>query len=124
MHAAAATPAPAVSVSKPARPPVMRSGTLARARYRCRTGRASVRFTLSKALAVRIRTSGITTGEIRLGAGAATATFSISVASASVPGQFWGQDGGLQCNLYGRDRGPLVAPNFTVTPDATIDVRP
>lgn len=103
--------------------PVIRTGTLARTRYRCQDGHASVSFKLSGALAARLRTSGVTTATLALGAGS-SASFSIAVNRAAVPAQFWGDDGGLQCNLYGPDRGLLVAPNFTVTPNATIDVRP
>jgi hypothetical protein len=100
------------------------AGTLGRTTYRCGANRATVSFTLSAARAKRVKALGSSTGQITLGSGRATATFPVTVALKAAAAQFWGQDGGLQCNLYGPDRAFLVAPNFTVTPDATIDVRP
>jgi hypothetical protein len=100
------------------------AGALGHATYTCKTNRAVVSFTLSAAHAKRVKALGSSTGQITLGSGHAAASFPVTVAIKTAAAQFWGQDGGLQCNLYGRDRAFLVSPNFTVTPDATIDVRP
>jgi hypothetical protein len=100
------------------------AGALGHASYTCKAHRAAVSFTLSAAHAKRVKALRSSTGKITLGSGHATASFPITLALKPAAAHFWGQDGGLQCNFYGRDRAFLASPNFTVTPDATIDVRP
>jgi hypothetical protein len=98
--------------------------TLARTTYRCASNRAAVTFKLGASAAGRLRALRSSVGTITIGRGAATGTFTLTLATAPARGAFWGQDGGLQCNLLGRRTAFLVAPNFTVTPNAVIDVRP
>lgn len=96
----------------------IRKAPLARGRYTCSKGRATLSLTLPAADAHRFGSPVI--GSLTLGGGQA---FSVTLSSKTVPNSFW-SDGGLQCNLFGADRPYLVAPNFRVMPAAMIDVRP
>jgi hypothetical protein len=96
----------------------IRKAPLARGRYSCIKGRATLSLTLPAAYAHRFGSPVI--GSLTLGAGQ---SFSVTLSSRTVPSRFW-SDGGLQCNLFGADRPYLVAPDFRVMPAAMIDVRP
>ncbi len=96
----------------------LRRTPLARGRYTCVKGRATIALHIPAAFAHRF--GGSVTGSMSLTGGS---TYSVSISSKAIAPRFW-SDGGLQCNLYGTDQPYLVAPNFRVTPAATIDVRP
>ncbi len=96
----------------------IRKAPLARGRYTCRGGRATLSLTLPAAYAHRFGSPVI--GSLALGAGQ---PFSVTLSSGPVRNGFL-SDGGLQCNLFGADQPYLVAPNFRVMPAVMIDVRP
>ena len=96
----------------------IRKAPLARGRYTCNKGRATLSLTLPAAYAHRFGSPAI--GSLTLGAGQ---SFSVTVSSKPVRNAFW-TNGGLQCNLFGPNEPYLVAPNFHVMPAAMIDVRP
>jgi len=48
---------------------------------------------------------------------------SLTLAVHPSPAKYWSSDLGLSCNAAG-DQAQVLAPNFTDTPPATIDVRP
>jgi hypothetical protein len=101
--------------------PAIQAKPLARGRYKCQNGRAMLSLKLPAAYARRFGSPVI--GTLTLGAGRSAERFSVTLAARPVGSAFW-SDGGLQCNLFGTDQPYLVAPNFRVTPAATIDVRP
>lgn len=96
----------------------IRQAPLARGRYTCHKGRATLSLTLPAAYVHRFGSPVI--GSLKLGAGQ---PFSVTLSSRPVGTSFW-SDGGLQCSLFGAHQPYLVAPNFRVMPAATIDVRP
>jgi hypothetical protein len=98
-------------------------GTLARAGYSCRKGHASAALTISAASAHRLTGLGSALARVTLGRGRATAQYSLTLESGTIAPSFW-SDGGLECSLLGTDEPYLVAPDFTVTPAAVIDMRP
>jgi hypothetical protein len=98
-------------------------GTLARAGYSCRKGRATAALTVTAAGARRLAGLGSTLARVTLGRGRATALYSLMLSSGALAPGFW-SDGGVECSLLGPDEPYLVAPNFTLTPSAVIDVRP
>lgn len=98
---------------------------LAQASYRCRDGRAAVPLRIASGDAQRLTRISPAVGRVTLRQGGATARVSIVLAAAgrsSSPG-VW-SDGGLQCYSPGPSQAYLVAPNFTVTPSTSIDIRP
>lgn len=100
----------------------IRPGVLARARYACRNRRASAQLSLRRADARRLAALGPTPAGVTLGQGTA-AQLSLTLQTTAQGPSYW-SDGGLECSLLGTDRPYLVAPNFTLTPPAVIDVRP
>jgi len=94
-------------------------GALAHASYSCRGGRAVAQLTMSAADAGKLRSLGSAVAVAKLGG----QTASVTLESRSTPPLYW-SDGGLECSLFGNDEPYSVAPNFTVTPAAIIDVRP
>lgn len=101
----------------------IRPGVVARARYACRNQRASVELSLRRADARRLATVGPTLASVTLGQGRTTTRLSLTLQSTPKAPNYW-SDGGLECSLLGTYEPYLVAPNFTDTPSAVVDVRP
>ena len=101
----------------------IRPGVLARASYACRHRRASAQLSLRRADARRLAALGPTLAGVSLGQGRATARLSLTLQTGAEGPGFW-SDGGLECSLLGTYQPYLVAPDFTLTPPAVIDVRP
>jgi hypothetical protein len=105
--------------------PALGSSTLARARYGCSGGRASARMRIPRTDLRRLAQLSPAVGHVTLRERGATARPSVALATAgrsTSPG-VW-SDGGLQCSSPGPQQTYLVAPNFTVSPSTSIDVRP
>jgi hypothetical protein len=101
------------------------SGTLAQAAYACRDRHATVTLRVPAGTARRLARIGSTVGRVTLRQRRATARASITLATdgrAAAAGDW--SDGGLQCASPGPRQMYLVAPNFTVTPPTSIDIRP
>jgi hypothetical protein len=101
----------------------IRSGTLARAEYSCKKGQANAALTLSARDARRLAGLGSTVASATLGRGSVTAKYSLTLETRAIAPSFWSA-GGLECSLLGANQPYLVAPDFTVTPAAVIDMRP
>jgi hypothetical protein len=103
----------------------LRQATLARAAYACRGGHAALKLRIASTDARRLARMSPALGRVTLRQRGATARVSVALAAGGrspSPG-FW-SDGGLQCASPGPSQAYLVAPNFTVTPSTSIDVRP
>jgi hypothetical protein len=100
----------------------VRAGVLARGGYACRQRQASVQLSLGRADARRLTALKSTIATVSFGS-AGTQRYWITLETRSTPPPYW-SDGGMECNLLGADEPYLVAPNFTLTPPAIIDVRP
>jgi hypothetical protein len=103
----------------------LRAAKPARAAYACRDGHAAVRLRMVRGDLRRLARMSPAIGRVTLRQGAATSRLSVALATAGrspSPG-LW-SDGGLQCSSPGPTQAYLVAPNFTVTPSTSIDVRP
>ncbi|WP_183343674.1 hypothetical protein [Conexibacter arvalis] len=101
------------------------SAPLARARYRCRGGRAAAQLRLARAVVPRLARLSPAVGRVTLQERGAAARVSVALGAAgrsTSPG-FW-SDGGLQCASPGPRQTYLVGPNFTVSPATSISVRP
>ena len=97
-------------------------GVLARGRYACRNREGSAQLSLRPAAGRKLAALKSTLGSVTLGTGNAE-RFAITLESRPIAPPYW-SNGGLQCSLLGSYEPYLVAPNFTVTPPAIIDVRP
>jgi len=103
------------------------SGTLARAGYRCVSGRATARLQLSKKVATTVgkRRTVAATATIRQGARKQKLSFSLTagVPAAKAKG-FW-TDGHLQCSQDGSGAPPayLTQPDFTTRSPTPISTR-
>ena len=100
------------------------TGTVARTRYTCAGGRGTASFTVSKGFAQRVTRSGSVLAGLAFKQGGATEHLSVMVGPRPPAPQFWTSVFGLECNSPGSGEADLLAPNFTVTPTTTIDVRP
>jgi hypothetical protein len=98
-------------------------GTLAQTRYACSNHRATLRLSLNKAAARRVAHAGAVLVQLRFVQGKKTTTLPLTLDPGVEAPSFW-SDGGLLCSAPGSSGAALVAPNFTVTPPTTIDVRP
>jgi hypothetical protein len=104
--------------------PGVATGTVTQARYKCAGGRGTVSFSLDKGVAGQITRSGSVLAGVTFRQGAATEHLSVMVGPSPAAPQFWTSVFGLQCSSPGSNQANLLAPNFTVTPATTIDVRP
>jgi hypothetical protein len=104
--------------------PGVATGTVAPTRYKCAGGRSAVSFSLSKGVASQIARNGSVLAELALKQGGATERLSVMVGPRPPAPQFWTSVFGLECNSPGSGQANLLAPNFTVSPTTTIDVRP
>ncbi|MGH2858945.1 MAG: hypothetical protein ACRDMJ_15835 [Solirubrobacteraceae bacterium] len=103
----------------------LRAGAIsAGAAYRCAAGRATIRFTLTKAAASTISRGTGATGSLTLRQGAVTVKLSLSLARSAPAPQFWVSAFGLSCGGGGGGVAQLLAPNFSAGSPTTIDVRP
>jgi hypothetical protein len=98
------------------------SGVLARGGYVCRARRGSAQLSLRPAAARRLTALRSTLARVALGRGTAE-RFSVTLEEQSTAPSYW-SNGGVECSLLGPYEPYLVAPNFTVSPPAIIDVRP
>lgn len=103
--------------------PAIRKGVLASTSYRCKAGRANPQLSFKARDAGKLAGLRSTLAHVTLGRGAATDEFSLTLEAKPTASSFW-SDGGLECSVLGGDQPYLVAPNFTLTPAAIIDVRP
>jgi hypothetical protein len=87
-------------------------------------GRGTASFTLSKRVAGQITRSGSVLAGVTFKQGAATEQLSVMVGPSPPSPDFWTSAFGLECSSPGSNQAELLAPNFTVTPATTIDVRP
>ena len=98
------------------------SGVLARGGYACRNGQGSAQLSLKPGAAGRLAALKSTLARVALGGGNAE-RFSITLGARPTIPRNW-SSGGTECTFLGPNEPYLVAPNFTVTPPAIIDVRP
>ena len=99
------------------------AGPLASARYVCRHGRATVPMSLPGGVARRIaRARSVIAAVTFISPAGSAERQSIVLGADGQLSAFW-SDGGLLCGQSGSPAS-LVAPNFTVSPPTTIDVRP
>jgi hypothetical protein len=101
----------------------IRRGILARTSYRCQARRASPQLSLSHADARRLAALRSTTATLTIATANTTEQLSLTLTAGLTRPSYW-TDGGLQCSLLGDYTADLAAPNFTITPSTTIDVRP
>jgi ribosomal protein L37E len=104
--------------------PSFGSASLASARYKCAGGRGTASFALSASIVARINRSGSVLGRVSFTQGGALTRASVMVGPRPPAAVFWTSVFGLQCGAPGGFQAVLQAPNFTVTPPTTIDVRP
>lgn len=104
--------------------PGFATGTVGQARYKCLAGRSTVSFSLSKRVTQQITGSGSVLARVSFKQNGVTESQSVMVGPRSASPGFWTSVFGLQCGAPGADQAELTAPNFTVTPATTIDVRP
>ena len=97
-------------------------GILARGRYSCRNRQGSAQLSLRPAAGRKLAALKSTLATVTLGAGNGE-RFAITLESRPTAPSYW-SNGGIECRLLGPNEPYLVAPNFTVTPPAIIDVRP
>jgi len=98
------------------------SGIVARGGYACRDRTGTAHLSLRRPSAGRLTALKSALAQVSLGRGDAE-KFSILLATRPTSSPSW-SGGGLQCSVLGLYEPYLVAPNFTVTPPALIDVRP
>jgi hypothetical protein len=91
--------------------------------YKCRHGSAAPRFTLTHAQASRTLAGGGSLAALTL-TGSGAAPLSVQLSRATFAPTYWTSTFGLACTADGPDSALLSAPNFTVSPATTIDVRP
>jgi hypothetical protein len=101
------------------------TGVSAKTTYRCKHGRATALFALTKAQASRIpRLGGVTAGLTLVEKGK-TEHLSVSVSKILPAPPYWTSNFGLSCTTpQGSNVAQLVAPNFSASLSTTIDVRP
>ncbi len=104
--------------------PSLGAAAAATARYKCSRGRATASFTLTPGIVQQIKRSGSVLGRVSFTQGGAKASASVMVGPRPPAPVFWTSVFGLQCGSPGSFQAVLQAPNFTVTPPTTIDVRP
>jgi hypothetical protein len=101
------------------------AGVSAKTTYRCKRGRATALFTLTKAQAARIPRLGGVTAALTLVEKGKTEHLSVSVSKILPAPPYWTSNFGLSCTTpQGSNVAQLVAPNFSASLPTTIDVRP
>jgi hypothetical protein len=91
--------------------------------YKCRGGSAAPRFSFTHAQAGKLLAGGGSLATLTL-AGSGGAPLSVQLSRATFTPTYWTSTFGLNCTAGGPDSALLSAPNFSVTPATTIDVRP
>lgn len=104
--------------------PALRSSAVAQSRYRCAAGRSTVSFALEKPVAQQIARSGSVIAGVAFRQGGRTERSSVLVGPRPAAPEYWTSVFGLDCGTPAATQAELLAPNFTVTPVTTIDVRP
>jgi hypothetical protein len=91
--------------------------------YKCRHGSAAPRFSFTQAQAGKVLAGGGSLATLTL-AGAVAAPMSVQLSRGTFVPTYWTSTFGLNCTAGGSDTAMLSAPNFSVSPATTIDVRP
>ena len=103
------------------------AGTLARASYRCVSGRATARLTLSKKVAAKVTKLRVVaaTATIRQGARTERVSFSLTAGQKAAKAKAFWTDGHLQCSQDGSGAPPayLTQPDFTTQSPTPISTR-
>jgi hypothetical protein len=101
------------------------AGTLARGRYHCAGGRATVKLTVAPKLAGQVVRRGavVATARVRQGGTTATLPFELRARGAAAEHGFW-TDGHLQCSPDGGgSQAYLSEPDFTANSPVPISTR-
>jgi hypothetical protein len=104
--------------------PALPTAAASQARYTCIRGHATVSFRLDKSAAQQITRSGSVLAAVAFNQGGHTERLSVTVGPRLPAPDFWTSVFGLECGTPTATQAELLAPNFTVTPSTTIDVRP
>lgn len=104
--------------------PTLASPTVAQARYKCARGRSTVSFALAKPVAQQIARGGSVLAGVAFRQGGRTERLTVMVGPRPPAPVFWTSVFGLECGTPAATQAELLAPNFTVSPSTTIDVRP
>ncbi len=103
------------------------AGTLARASFRCASGRATARLRLSKTVAAKVakRRTVAATATIRQGARSQRVAFSLTAGLPPAKAKGFWTDGHLQCSQDGSGAPPayLTQPDFTTRTATPISTR-
>jgi hypothetical protein len=91
--------------------------------YKCRHGSAAPRFSLTHAQARKVLAGGGSLATLKL-AGSGARPLSVQLSRGTFTPTYWTSTFGLSCTAGGPDSALLSAPNFSVSPATTIDVRP
>ena len=91
--------------------------------YTCRHGSAAPRFSFTAAQAKKVLAGNGSLAALTL-AGSGGAKLSVQLSRGAFTPSYWTSTFGLSCTAGGPDSALLSAPNFSVTPATTIDVRP
>jgi hypothetical protein len=96
----------------------------ARTTYRCRHGRSTATFVLTRARAATVPRLGGIAAKLTVVAQGRTESLTVSVSEILPAPSYWTSNFGLSCNAHGSDIAQLTAPNFSASLPTTIDVRP
>jgi len=99
-------------------------GAISAVRYKCVRGRSIVVFPLRKSAVQQITRSGSVIATVRFTQTTGSERLSVAVGPRPPAPVDWTSVFGLLCGAPGTNQAQLDAPNFTVTPATTIDVRP
>jgi hypothetical protein len=103
----------------------LRSGTATvKTSYRCTHGQANLRFTPTRGQAGQLTAGGTAIGSLALTGGGSTRRLSVSLSTGVAVPDYWTSTFGMSCTAGGPNSALLTAPNFSVTPATTVDVRP
>ncbi|MGO9749974.1 MAG: hypothetical protein ACLP22_00325 [Solirubrobacteraceae bacterium] len=103
--------------------PLVASGTLAQARYRCSRRRASILLSLPSDAVRQLTRMGQALAAVKFVQGTTAERLSVTLAVHPQAASYWTSDFGLLCNSPD-EQAQLLAPNFSDTVPTTIDVRP
>jgi hypothetical protein len=103
------------------------TGTLARAAYRCASGRGTARLSLSKKVAAKVvkRKTVAASATVRQGASRKRLSFSLIAGKAATKAKGFWTDGHLQCSADGSGAPPayLAEPDFTTKSPTPVSTR-
>lgn len=96
----------------------------AKSTYRCKHGRSTATFILTKAQAGKIPRLGGITAKLTVVEKGTTEQLTVSVSKILPAPSYWTSNFGLSCTALGSNVAQLIAPNFSASLPTTIDVRP